>query len=185
MNDPIAKNLQSIRKEQSLSLDKLAELTGVSKSMLRQIETGKSSPTIATLWKVANGLRIPLTALLREENPEVIQKRFDEGTPIIGNSEGHRLLSLIPFDPDRSFEIYHIEIDTDAMLESEPHNGIPEEHIFVTQGCITLTIDNQLYKVEQDQFIRFRANRPHTYTNVGDQTARAIILIAYLSNEIK
>ena len=181
MSDPIAQNLRTIRKEQSLSLDKLADLTGVSKSMLRQIETGKSSPTIATLWKIANGLYIPLTALLREERTEVVLKGFYEGTPIIGNAEGHRLLSLESFDPNRSFEIYHMEIDPGASLDSEPHNGIPDEYVFIMQGVLDLTVGDAHYVVNQDQFIRFRADRQHTYKNLGDEIAKAIVLIAYLS----
>ena len=49
--EAIAANLKNMRESRGLSLDRLASLTGVSKSMLRQIETGKSSPTIATMWK--------------------------------------------------------------------------------------------------------------------------------------
>ena len=62
----IAANLREIRDSRHLSLDQLSDLTGVSKSMLRQIETGRSSPTIATIWKIANGLRVSFTALLRK-----------------------------------------------------------------------------------------------------------------------
>ena len=47
-NTQLAKNLQSIRENRNLSLDQLAEMTGVSKSMLRQIEIGQSNPTVST-----------------------------------------------------------------------------------------------------------------------------------------
>ena len=60
--DAIARNLRAIRENRNLSLDRLSEMTGVSKSMLRQIETGRSNPTIATIWKIANGLRLSLSA---------------------------------------------------------------------------------------------------------------------------
>ena len=181
MNDLVAKNLQMIRKEQNLSLDKLADLSGVSKSMLRQIEMGKSSPTVATLWKIANGLHIPMTALLREESTDVILQKWADGTPIKGSSDHFRLLSLIPFDPKRSFEIYYLEIDPDASLESEPHNGLPEEYLFVTEGSISVMVDGELYEVESGRFLRFQANRPHLYRNNGKEVAKAINLVAYLS----
>lgn len=51
MSSRISENLRQIRKEKKLSLDSMAEQTGVSKSMLGQIERGESSPTVATLWK--------------------------------------------------------------------------------------------------------------------------------------
>ena len=111
MSDPLAQNLRIIREDRNLSLDKLADLTGVSKSMLRQIETGQSSPTISTLWKIANGLRVPFTALLREQSAEVVLSGFKAGKPLTGRSKGYRLFPLVPFDPERSFETYYVEID--------------------------------------------------------------------------
>ena len=54
-NIVFAKNLKRIREDRKLSLDKVADLTGVSKSMLGQIERGDSNPTITTVWKIANG----------------------------------------------------------------------------------------------------------------------------------
>lgn len=149
--------------------------------MLRQIEMGKSSPTVATLWKIANGLHIPMTALLREESSDVILKNLKDGTPIKGSSDQFRLLSLIPFDPKRSFEIYYLEIDPGASLESEPHNGLPEEYIFVTQGSVSVLVDDEVYEVQSGQFLRFQANRPHLYKNNGSKVAKAINLVAYLS----
>ena len=149
--------------------------------MLRQIETGKSSPTVATLWKIANGLHIPLTALFREETPIAIRKKFRDGIPLEGGSDGFQLLSMVPFDPKRPFEIYYLEIEPGASLDSEPHNGIPEEYIFVTQGQIKVTFNNKQHLIEREQFIRFQADRPHKYENIGEETATAINLVAYLS----
>ena len=60
----IAQHLQSVRKGRGLSLDKTAKLTGVSKAMLGQIERGESSPTIATLWKIATGLECSFSSFL-------------------------------------------------------------------------------------------------------------------------
>ena len=65
----IAKNLKEIREQRRLSLDRVAELTGVSKSMLGQIERGESNPTIQTVWKMANGLKVSLTALIDATAP--------------------------------------------------------------------------------------------------------------------
>ena len=77
----IASNLREIRDKRNLSLDQLAQLTGVSKSMLRQIETGRSSPTIATIWKIANGLRVSFTTLLRKPIIQAEVRSFREQKP--------------------------------------------------------------------------------------------------------
>ena len=73
----IAQHLQSVRKGRGLSLDKTAKLTGVSKAMLGQIERGESSPTIATLWKIATGLECSFSSFwLRQLFPRHTLGKF-------------------------------------------------------------------------------------------------------------
>ncbi|MEB9453351.1 helix-turn-helix transcriptional regulator, partial [Bacillus cereus] len=64
----LAKNLKSIREKEKLSLEKVSQLTGVSKTMIGQIERGESSPTLTTIWKIANGLKVSFTSLIN--NPQ-------------------------------------------------------------------------------------------------------------------
>ncbi|MGO4274411.1 helix-turn-helix domain-containing protein, partial [Paenibacillus sp. TAF58] len=68
MSEPIHKmvgrKLLNIRKTRGLSLDQVADLTGVSKAMLGQIERGDSNPTISVLWKIVSGLQISFTSLI-------------------------------------------------------------------------------------------------------------------------
>ena len=66
----IAKNLKAFRESKKLSLEKVAEITGVSKTMIGQIERGESSPTITTIWKIANGLKISFTSLINNPQPD-------------------------------------------------------------------------------------------------------------------
>jgi transcriptional regulator with XRE-family HTH domain len=176
----LAQNLQKIRETRNLSLDKLSEMTGVSKSMLRQIEIGQSNPTIATIWKIANGLRIPFTALLREQTPTVTLRAFKENPPLISGTEGYRLFPLIVFDPERAFEMYYVEIDPGTKLNAEPHQGNAEEHVFVLSGQIQITVAEERFKVNHENFISFRANCDHQYENTGAETAVAIMTISYL-----
>ncbi|WP_155730229.1 helix-turn-helix domain-containing protein, partial [Staphylococcus cohnii] len=72
INDIIAENLKLYRKQNGYSLEQLSEATGVSKTMLGQIERKISIPSITTLWKIANGLKISFTELT-QENGNVIQ----------------------------------------------------------------------------------------------------------------
>ena len=70
LNKNLAENLNKIRVERHLSLDKVAQLTEISKSMLGQIEREETNPSISTVWKIANGLKIPLTRLIETTLPE-------------------------------------------------------------------------------------------------------------------
>lgn len=176
----ISGNLKEIREQRNLSLDQLAELTGVSKSMLRQIETGRSSPTIATIWKIANGLRLSFTTLVSKRRPEVAIMDFKGMKPLTAKSDRYRLFPLIPFDPEHAFEIYHVEIDSGTTYEGEPHEGNVEEYVFVLQGRLEITVEENHYTVNPNQFIRFIANRPHKYYSAGEKMVSAIMMICYL-----
>lgn len=66
----IGERLKEIRKVRCLTLDDAANLTGVSKPMLGQIERGQSSPTINTLWKISTGLKIPLSFFCRQQEAD-------------------------------------------------------------------------------------------------------------------
>ena len=119
----------------------MAELTGVSKSMLRQIQTGRSSPTIATIWKIANGLRLSFTTLISKRHPDVAIMDFKGSKPLTAKSDHYRLFPMIPFDPEHTFEMYHVEIDPKTTYVGEPHKGNVEEYVFVRQGRLEITAE--------------------------------------------
>lgn len=179
--DAVARNLKTIRESRSLSLDQLSELTGVSKSMLRQIETGRSSPTIATIWKIANGLRLSFTALLKRQDPDVHVMDFKGEEPLTARSAHYRLFPLIPFDPQNAFEVYYFEMDGKVTFDGEPHSGDTEEYVFVTRGHVSIAVEGRRHTAGRDQCIRFMADCPHTYMNPGKEVATGLMLICYHS----
>jgi transcriptional regulator with XRE-family HTH domain len=179
LTEQVARNLARIREERNYSLDEVSSLTGVSKSMLRQIEKGESSPTISTLWKIANGLKVSFTSLAREMQKDVSIVDNRSGTPIMEKDKGYRLFPLFPFEADRKFEFYHVEIEKGARLEAEGHIGDVEEYIFVSAGALNLVLGETEYRIPKDHSIRFKATGRHIYRNAGAATARLIMMIYY------
>lgn len=114
----------SIRHELGWSLDQTAEQTGVSKAMLGQIERGESTPTVATLWKIATGLRAPMTTLLEPDREEggVLLLR-DAGSLRVHPSQGgmqHAL--LFPYEARFGFELYELTFAPHFESISQPHD---------------------------------------------------------------
>jgi len=179
--DAIANNLRSIREDRNLSFDQLSELTGVSKSMLSQIETGKSSPTIATIWKIANGLKVSFTALLKNPVVEAEVRSFRGGKPLTAESEHYRVFPLVPFEPQQSFETYYIEIDPDTVFSGEPHEGNVYEYVFVLKGQLQISVEGKEFDIDENEFLKFQANGPHEYRCIGKKMVSAIMQISYLS----
>jgi transcriptional regulator with XRE-family HTH domain len=104
----VAENLKRVREEKKLSLDKLAELTGVSKSMLGQIERGESSPTISVVWKIANGLKMSFTALLSAPQADTYIIHKADIKPLLEDNGKYRLFPFFPIEEGRRVEIYLI-----------------------------------------------------------------------------
>ncbi|MFD1385493.1 XRE family transcriptional regulator [Oceanobacillus sp. FSL W7-1293] len=175
----ISKNLQTIRKERGLSLDKTAKLTEVSKAMLAQIERGDSVPTVTTLWKIANGLKVSFSSLISQQtNPIRVIKKQDRY--LVTEAENHyRVHAAVPFSPEKQFEVFMVELDPENEHKSSPHNPGVEEHVFVQEGQLEMDIDGTVEKIEEGEAIIFDGDQTHIYRNIGDKILHLLVLIYY------
>ncbi|ANE45677.1 DNA-binding protein [Paenibacillus swuensis] len=179
INIVLAKNLKILREQKKLSLDKVSELTGVSKTMLGQIEREESNPTINTVWKIANGLKISFTSLIHDPQPDTVIVKKKEIQPLVEDQGRFRVYPFFPYEEGRRFEMYSVEIDKGGSWSAEPHREGTEEFITVYKGSVTVRVDNEEYTVEQGDSIRFRADRPHAYHHSGDTKTRLTMVIHY------
>ncbi|MCB8815301.1 helix-turn-helix domain-containing protein [Desulfosporosinus shakirovi] len=179
LNAIIAANLKRLRLARSLSLGQLAELSEVSKVMLSQIEKGDSNPTINLLWKIANGLKVPYTSLLddQDNNPEYIsqQQRTEQH-----DSEGHyRIYKYYNSTPTRNFELFMIELDPGTEHTSVGHSEKSYEYVVVLEGRLCLGTNESEYHLNKEDSICFDSANPHVYTNKGDCITKSIIINYY------
>jgi len=187
MNRVIPENLKKLRAERKLSLGEAAELTGVSKSMLGQIERGESSPTIATLWKIATGLGVSFTALLESPDQEIEIVKEADMTPLLSDYGHFRLFPVVPAHQDRPFEILDLELDEDAISDSKPHAPGTEEFTFVYEGALEIVLggeEKHSFVVEKDCLMHYRADQHHTYKNAFAGTTKALMVIHYSQRDL-
>ena len=161
----IGERLREIRTNLNLSLDETAKLTGVSKPMLGQIERGQSVPTITTLWKIATGLKKPLSSFLDNRQTEYDKVNIYDATPITEDNGRMRAYTIFSYDPIRSIEMFFIEFDSECRHASEKHSDDVEEYMLVLSGELQLVINGEEVVIEKDNAIRFRADVPHEYNN--------------------
>lgn len=179
VNKIVSTNLKTIRESKKLSLDQAAKLTGVSKSMLGQIERGDTNPTISVLWKIANGLKVSFTSIIEKtvSNAEII--RYDEIVPLKENDGKYINYSIFSFDESRRFETYHIEILPEGKLSALPHLVGTEEYITVFGGQVSITLEDEQFDLGKGDSIRFKADVPHSYHNKGNSSASLSMTIYY------
>ena len=171
MNIIVAKNIKRLREEKKLSMDELVKLSGVSKSMLAQIERGDGNPTISTLWKISNGMKVPFDALtVRPKSPYEIVKKT-EIQPLLEDGGKVKNFSLFPDNENRRFAVYYLELEEGSYWESEPHLRGTTEFITIFTGKIEILADGQSFIVEKGESIRFRADTIHSYKNIGNDSA--------------
>lgn len=179
INTVIAENLKRLREERKLSLDSLAKLTGVSKSMLGQIERGEVNPTVSTVWKISSGLKILFTQLMSRPEAEIEHVSRTSIEPLIEDQGRFRNYPMFSFDDDRRFEVYELELDGGGRLEAEGHPQGTQEFITVFSGALTVKVGSEQYVVQDGDSLRFKADIAHSYANMGSELCRLSMVIYY------
>lgn len=175
----VAINIKRIREQKKLTLDAASEITGVSRSMLAQIEKGDVNPTISVLWKIANGYKVSFTSLVERKNETISVVRQADVEPL--KEDGGRYLNypVFPFNEKTLFETYRIVIEQSGTLSAEPHLNGSEEYITVFAGQVEITVADESFQLSKGDSIRFYANVPHSYRNMGIESAELSMLIYY------
>lgn len=179
LNLVIAESLKKLRADKKLSLDNVAKLSGVSKSMLGQIERGEVNPSVSTLWKIANGLKISFTQLMSrpESDIEIVDKTKIQ--PLIEDDGKVRNFPIFPFDSIRRFEMYSLELEGGGYLKAEAHPLGTQEFVTIFSGEVTININGEGFILTTGNSMRFKADSPHTYKNSGDAICTLSMVIYY------
>lgn len=175
----VAGNVRRIRLSRGLTLDAAAAETGVSRSMLAQLEKGEVNPTVSVLWKIANGYRVSFTSLLESEGERVSLLRAGDTPPL--SEDGGRYLNypVFGFDEKRQFETYRIVIEPGGSLSAGGHLKGSEEYITVFSGEVAITAGDEHFDLAEGDSIRFLADVQHSYRNTGSGRAQLSMLIYY------
>ena len=165
LSNNVAVNLKRIRKSKSMSLDQVSEQTGVSKSMLAQIERGEANPTIGILGKIASGLRIEFHTLLESPPMDSCLVSIKELVPTKEVVGKYKVWTCFPYEDNRTVEIYRIDIEPGGEYVSGSHGEHTREYIAVSKGMLTVVIDDEETQITEDDVFRFESDRVHKYEN--------------------
>jgi len=175
----LANRLKDTRKSKGLSLEATARLSGVSRSMLSQIERGESSPTVATLWNLTRALQVDFAGLLDDDGAESTIKEIIRArqTPTIDSQgEGCRIRILSPPDQAGRVEVYEIRFAAGGALISDAHRLGCVEHLTVLEGALHVTAGDDTAELSRDDTIRYAADCNHAIRAV-DGPAKALLVV--------
>ena len=177
----VGARVKSLREAMDLSLRDLAERSGVSAPMLSQVERGDTSPTLAIAEKIASGLDLTLSQLLRlDEDRHVVVVRAGHGRT--RRRRGHKLEELTPPLPglraDVSVHTLAPGAATGAADDPPVHEPGSRETTVVVEGTAELFIDGQRHELREGDSVTFDADLPHHFENNGETDARLIAVVA-------
>lgn len=179
ISERLAKRLKQTRKSKGLSLEATAKLSGVSRSMLSQIERCESSPTVATLWSLTRALQVDFAGLLDEGDANSTIKEIMRAnrTPTIDSQgEGCQIRILSPPDQAGRLEVYDIRFSANGALVSDPHRQGCLEHLTVIEGSLNVVVGDEVAKLNKGDTIRYAADKQHSILATGNP-AKALLIV--------
>ncbi|BFJ00057.1 MULTISPECIES: helix-turn-helix domain-containing protein [Priestia] len=174
----VGSELRKIRVQNHLTLDELAERTGVSKLTLGKIERGETNPTLGVMWKITTGLNIPLTKLVSVE-PSVSLSKCGEGFSLKGPDEAWKIEFMFQNQMDSTIEMYRAFLSPLATYSPEPHHKGLIEVATVMEGRVEIKIEEEVYELKQFDSVKFEGSHTHSYKNLEERPAVLHLLVKY------
>ena len=178
----VGPRVRALREAMDLSLRDLADRCGVSAPMLSQVERGETSPTLAVAARIAGGLELTLSQLLRlDEGDSVTVVRADDRLAG-GHPNGHRYEVLTPQLPGQRAEVSLHTLAPKAATggpdDPPMHEPGSRETAVVLSGRMTLVCDGVAHRLSEGDAITFDADLPHHFENSGRGEAQFMSVIA-------
>lgn len=176
----VGRNLRRLRTERGLSLEKLAQASGVSRAMLGQVELGQSAPTINVLWKIARAVDVPFSALITTSQTTGVKVLRAEQAKRLLSSDGSFLSrALFPFDEPRRVEFYELKLMPKGVEKAEAHAPGTTENLVVAKGAVTIEVGGQKHELGTGDAILFEADKPHVYRNTASGESVLYLVMTY------
>jgi transcriptional regulator with XRE-family HTH domain len=177
----IGARVRALREAMGLSLRDLAQRSGVSAPMLSQVERGETSPTLVVAAKIAIGLDLTLSQLLRlDESTHAVVTR--EGKRRRYSHGGHRYEELTPPLPGQRADVslHTLESEATTAGPGDPpiHEPGSRETAIVLEGELTLVVDGARHELRNGDSVTFDADLPHHFRNDGAGQTRFLAVVA-------
>jgi len=178
----VGARVRALREGLGLSLRELAARSGVSAPMLSQVERGETSPTLAVAARIATGLELSLSQLLRlDEGEGVAVVRRSERRAGGSRRSGHRYEVLTPPLPGQRAELseHHLEPGAATGGPDDPpmHEPGARETAVVTEGRLRLVCDGVAHELAEGDAVTFDADLPHHFENPSAQGATMLAVV--------
>ncbi len=176
-SEVLCSRVTELRKKNKLTLDQLAAASGVSRSMLSQIERGQANPTLAVTFRIAQAFGITIGELVDQpwatSTIEIVHG--NDPSNLFRADDECQIRTLSPLHMEKNIEFYELRIAPNARLSSAPHYEGTKELLTVASGSAHVLSGDKDCLLGQGDSAHYRADLEHIIENSGDQE-----LVCYL-----
>lgn len=174
----VGKNIKSIRKKKGLTLQELAEKSGVSATAISAIERNVSSPTVTTLTAIGQAIGESLSFLLGESEIAYILTRSEHRVRLASEIRNADFLSLASGIPGQRFKPMLSVLKPGTTSGEDYFSSRGDEFFLVLKGTLDVDLNGETIRIEEGDSLYFRGNTPYRWRNAADLETHFLIVTA-------
>lgn len=181
INEDLGRRVKKLRGDRGWSLEELASASGVSRSMLSEIERERANPTLSVTYRIARAFGLSLQDLIESADAaSTIQTiRANDRAQVFRTDKQCQIRTLSPLNLEKDVEFYELCLPVGGALKSQPHMEGTREFLTVEEGSVDLISGNSNENLRKGDSSTYRADVPHTITNSGKRQAVLFLVVIY------
>lgn len=182
INENLGKRVKKLRADRGWSLEELATASGVSRSMLSEIEREKANPTLTVAYRIARAFGLTLQELIEsaEASASKIQViRASDRAQVYRSDKQSEIRTLSPLNLEKETEFYQVTLKPKGELRSQPHYEGTREFLTVEHGAIRIESGKDTADLANHDSATYRADVPHAIVNTGTDEAVVFLVVIY------
>lgn len=182
INENLGKRVKKLRGDRGWSLEELASASGVSRSMLSEIEREKANPTLTVTFRIARAFGLTLQELIEsaEASASKIQViRASDRAQVFRSDKQHEIRTLSPLNLEKDVEFYEVRLRPGGALRSQPHFEGTREFLTVEEGSVRIESDQDTDELTKGDSGTYRADVAHAIVNTGKADALVFLVVIY------
>lgn len=180
MTRRLCEEVRRTRQQRSWSLAELSTASGVSRSMLSQIERAEVNPTLAVVYRIASAFGVPLSSLVGSPSGPVIQTvRGSERATLFRSDRYCRVRTLSPLTMEKQVEFYEVVLKVGGALKSSAHYRGTREILTVNAGRVQVTAGETDTQLAATDSASYPADVPHAIVNISNTEAVVFLVVHY------
>ena len=182
INENLGKRVKKLRGDRGWSLEELATASGVSRSMLSEIEREKANPTLTVTFRIARAFGLTLQELIEsaEASASKIQViRANDRAQVYRSDKQCEIRTLSPINLEKDVEFYELTLRSGGTLRSQAHFEGTREFLTVEEGSVRIESDQNSEELAKGDSGTYRADVPHAIVNTGKGDALVFLVVIY------